>query len=193
MKVAISSNGPNLDAEIDPRFGRCQFFLLVNLDDMSFDSVPNGINTLEGGAGIQAAKSVVEHGAQAVLTGYIGPNAERVLVAAGLNTITGVSGTVREAAEQYKQSQLRPAQQRKEHENFRTETVKRGSQSKGQTQAPLAGFGTGRGMGGGRGMRCGRGRGEGRGIGRGSKISSTKASSNQTIEGQKFADQKTSK
>jgi hypothetical protein len=62
MKIAISSTGPSVDSTVDPRFGRCQFFLIVELDNMSFEAVPNVTNTLEGGAGIQAAKLVVDRG-----------------------------------------------------------------------------------------------------------------------------------
>jgi predicted Fe-Mo cluster-binding NifX family protein len=106
MKIAISSEGPTLDAAVDPRFGRCEFFVIVELENMDFEAVPNKNQALEGGAGIQAAKVVVDKGADGVLTGYIGPNAERVLSSAGLNVITAVSGTVGEIAQQYKDGRM---------------------------------------------------------------------------------------
>jgi predicted Fe-Mo cluster-binding NifX family protein len=145
MKIAISSTGPDLDAEVDPRFGRCEYFLIVEIEDMSFDVLPNTSMALEGGAGIQSAKLVVDKGAEAVVTGSVGPNASRVLSEAGLAIVTGVSGTIRDVALQYKKGTL---------EYVASET------------APPR-FVAGRGLGMDRGMGAGRGGGGRRGRGAG--------------------------
>jgi predicted Fe-Mo cluster-binding NifX family protein len=107
MKIAVSSRGKNLEAEIDPRFGRAGCFLLVDPETLSFEVVENQQNlNLPQGAGIQAAQTVVEHGAKVVLTGNCGPKAFQVLKAIGVKVAVGVSGTVKEAIDQFKQGKL---------------------------------------------------------------------------------------
>jgi len=165
MKIAISSTGPDLESEVDPRFGRCQYFMIVELDDMSLEAVPNTNLAQGSGVGIQSAKVVADKGAKAVLTGNVGPNAHQVLSAAGLDVMTGVSGTVREAAQQYKNGQLQPANKPNVQNHSGLQAIAGQLQGPWPRQASGAGFSMGRGMGGGRGMRCGRGMGTGRGMG----------------------------
>ncbi len=111
MKIAVSSSGPSLDAPIDPRFGRCQYFIIVDSDTMQFEAIPNPNIAAGGGAGIQSAQLVANKGAQVVITGGCGPNAFQTLSAAGVQLITGLAGTVREAVELYKSGQLQPSSQ----------------------------------------------------------------------------------
>ncbi len=147
MKVAVSSSGQDLDSRIDPRFGRCAYFLMVETDDMSFEVIDNESASLSGGAGIQSAQFVISKGAKAVITGNCGPNAVKTLSAAGLTVFLGITGTIKEAVEKCKSGNLVPADKANvsEHSGL---TVK----------------GLGRGMGAGRGMGMGRrlGRGGGR-------------------------------
>ncbi len=75
MKIAVSSTGKDLSSQIDPRFGRCPFFIIVDTKDMSFEVYNNENGTLTSGAGIQAAGFIASKGADAVLTGNCGPNA----------------------------------------------------------------------------------------------------------------------
>lgn len=109
MKVAISATGKNLDAAVDPRFGRCSTLLFVETGDMSFEAVDNGNSLLGGGAGIQTAQLVAHKGAKAVLTGSCGPNAHQTLSAAGIEVFVGCSGTVSEVVAHFKAGQLQPA------------------------------------------------------------------------------------
>ena len=109
MKVAVSSSGKDLDAHIDPRFGRCAFFAIVDTDDMGLESFANENIALGGGAGIQSAQFVASTGAKAVITGHCGPNAVRTLSAAGVELFVDQTGTVRAAVEKYKRGELRPA------------------------------------------------------------------------------------
>ena len=139
MRIAASAVADSLDAQIDPRFGRCPYFVIVDSETMKFEAVPNTASSAMMGAGIQAAQIVASRGVQAVLTGNVGPNAFQSLSSAGINIITGVFGTVREAVERFKSGQLQ------------------------KIAAPTAPMGFG--MGGGYGMS--RGRGGGRGMGRG--------------------------
>lgn len=109
MKIVATATGSTLDHEIDPRFGRCEQFLLVDTDEMQATPLANAGASAGGGAGIQAAQLVADQGAAAVLTGNCGPNAHRTLTAAGIQVISGCSGTVREAVEQFKAGKLQAA------------------------------------------------------------------------------------
>ena len=111
MKIAISSTGYDLDAEVDPRFGRCQHFIIVDPDNMEFETVDNGGAQAGGGAGIATAQMITGKGVEAVLTGNCGPNAFQVLSAAGIKVATGVSGKVQDAIDNYKAGILQPTSQ----------------------------------------------------------------------------------
>ena len=106
MKIGITSTGEDLNAQIDPRFGRCRYFLIVDTDTMSFKSISNESSMASGGAGIQAAQTVAKAGVEVVVTGNMGPNAFQTLSAAGIIVFTGANGTVKEAIEKYKKGEL---------------------------------------------------------------------------------------
>ncbi|MCK5579279.1 MAG: NifB/NifX family molybdenum-iron cluster-binding protein [Planctomycetes bacterium] len=110
MKIAVSASGQNLDAAVDPRFGRCGGFIIVDPETLQFESVANPGVSASGGAGIQAAQLVAKQGAEIVITGNCGPNAFETLKAAGIKVITGMSGTVKEAVEKYKANALSETQ-----------------------------------------------------------------------------------
>ena len=107
MKICVSAVSGSLDAQIDPRFGRCPYFVIVNSETMSFEAMTNASQGAAHGAGIQAAQTVVGRSVQVVLTGNVGPNAFQALSAAGIRVVTGVSGTVREAVEKHKRGELK--------------------------------------------------------------------------------------
>ncbi len=111
VKIAISATGPGLDANVDPRFGRCQYFIIVDAETMQFETLENSSGAAAGGAGISAAQMVANKGAEIALTGNCGPNAYQTLSAAGVQVISGVSGTVRNAVEAYKAGRLQPSVQ----------------------------------------------------------------------------------
>ena len=108
MKIAVSSTGTDLDAQVDPRFGRAQHLLIVDIDSLEFEAVANPNVTAGGGAGIQTAQMIASKGAEAILTGNCGPNAYRTLAAAGIQVYAGVSGSVREAIEAFKKGAFGP-------------------------------------------------------------------------------------
>jgi predicted Fe-Mo cluster-binding NifX family protein len=108
MKICITSDGGSLDSEVDPRFGRCPYFIFVETDSLEFEAVQNPNIDAMGGAGVQSGQFVAEKQIKAVLTGNVGPNAYQTLQAAGVDVITGVSGTVGEAVEKYKKGQFNP-------------------------------------------------------------------------------------
>jgi predicted Fe-Mo cluster-binding NifX family protein len=111
MKIAISSSGKDLDAMIDPRFGRCAYFVILDTDDMSFEAYENESAALGGGAGIQSAQFVASKGAQTVITGDCGPKAVQALSAAGVQIVTGQSGNMRKAIEEFRTGKLGSAPQ----------------------------------------------------------------------------------
>jgi len=106
MKIAVSAVGQDLDAQVDPRFGRCQNFVIVDTETMDFEAAANDSAGASGGAGIAAAQAIVNKGVEAVLTGNCGPNAFGVLNSAGIKVITGAAGTVKEAIENFKAGKL---------------------------------------------------------------------------------------
>ncbi len=150
MRICVTSTGPSLDAPVDPRFGRCQHFMIVGSETMEHEAMPNPSISAPSGAGIQAAQSIANTGAQVMITGTVGPNAVQTLTAAGITMVTGASGTVRDAVEQYKSGRLQAA-----------------PAAPGVPATGMPGAGAGAGMGGGRGMGRGGGRGMGGGMGRG--------------------------
>ncbi len=102
MKIAVTSVGTEMDSQVDPRFGRAAYFAIVDTETMAFEAVENTNVSAAGGAGINSAKVVIDAGAEAVLTGNCGPNAERTLRAGNIKLYTGVTGTVAEAVEGFK-------------------------------------------------------------------------------------------
>ncbi len=110
MRVAVTSQGPHLSSQVDPRFGRARYFIVVETDTREFTAHDNTKNVdAVQGAGIQAARTVVDLAAAAVITGNVGPKAFAALQAANVKVYPGASGTVREAVEQFKAGQLQPA------------------------------------------------------------------------------------
>jgi predicted Fe-Mo cluster-binding NifX family protein len=138
MRIAITSTGNTLDSPIDPRFGRCQFFVFVDPETMEFEAAENEAVMASGGAGPQAAQFIANKGAEAVITGNVGPNAASSLAAAGIKVFVGATGTVKETVTLFKNGQLQ--------------------ETGAATVASHAGMGGGRGQGMGGG-----GRGQGRG------------------------------
>lgn len=102
MKICVTASTNTLDAPIDPRFGRCAYFVIVDPETMKFEVFSNLASGASGGAGIQAAQTVANKGVQVLLTGDVGPNAFQALSAAGIDVVTEVSGSVREAVEKFK-------------------------------------------------------------------------------------------
>lgn len=107
MKIVISSTGPDLTSAADPRFGRCGYFIVVDTDSLEFKAHSNESQRAMGGAGIQAGQFVSSLGAEAVVTGNVGPNAARVLGASGLKIYVGASGSVQQVVEDFKAGKLK--------------------------------------------------------------------------------------
>ena len=109
MKIIVTATGPELESPVDPRFGRCPYFIVVDTDSMDFKAHANASQGAMGGAGIQAGQFVGSLGGEAVITGNVGPNASRVLASSNLKVYIGASGTVGEAVEAFKAGKLKEA------------------------------------------------------------------------------------
>lgn len=155
MKIAVTTTGPSLDDQVEARFGRSPYYLFIDTETMEFEAVQNPNVAAGGGAGIQSAQLMSEHGVQYVLTGNCGPNASQVFGAAGIQVIVGVSGVIRQAVEQFKAGAFTASNQPNVASHF------------GMGGGGGLGGGRGMGMGGGRGMGMGGGRSMGMGGGRG--------------------------
>jgi predicted Fe-Mo cluster-binding NifX family protein len=97
MKIAVSSTGNTVDSTVDPRFGRCGTFMIVDTETMEAESIMNDSLSAAHGAGIGAAQKVASLGVKAVITGHVGPNAHMALSGAGVEIYTVQQGTVKEA------------------------------------------------------------------------------------------------
>lgn len=106
MKVVVSAQGQTLNSPTSPVFGRCPTLIFVDTETLEFEAMGNPAMNESGGAGIQAAQFVVSHGAQAVITGNLGPNAFDVLEAAGVPGYLIQTGTVEQAVHDYKAGEL---------------------------------------------------------------------------------------
>jgi predicted Fe-Mo cluster-binding NifX family protein len=111
MKIAITSTGAKLEDKVDPRFGRCRYFILFDTESNKFEAVENTGAQGMGGVGIQSGQVMFDKGVETVLTGSCGPNAFQTLQAAGIKVITGVSGTVQEAIDKFKSGGFKPVSQ----------------------------------------------------------------------------------
>ena len=128
MKIAVSSTGKDLNSQIDPRFGRCQYFVFVDPETMEFEAHENGGLMASGGAGPQAAQFISQKGASVLITGNLGPNAASALSASGIKVHLVPGGTVKEVTEAFKAGKLQ--------------------ETSGTTVPPHFGMGGGQGMGG---------------------------------------------
>ena len=106
MKIAITSTGKDLDARVDPRFGRCEYFLIVDTETMEYETIENENAQSRGGSGIQAGQLIAQKDVKAVLTGNCGPNAFQALSAAGIEIFTGVDGIAKEVIERFTNGEL---------------------------------------------------------------------------------------
>lgn len=107
MKVAVTSQGETLDAQLDPRFGRAAYVLIVDTETLEFEAFDNNKNkNAFKGAGIQAAAMISDKGVQVLLTGFCGPNAFQTLEAAGVKVVSDQIGRVIDVVQKFKQGNV---------------------------------------------------------------------------------------
>ena len=106
MRVAVAADGDSIDSQVDPRFGRCPFYVVVDPETMSHESMANPGRTAAGGAGMVAAQALVKAGVSDVIARDVGPNAMTALEAAGIGAYTTSGGTVADAVKALKEGAL---------------------------------------------------------------------------------------
>jgi predicted Fe-Mo cluster-binding NifX family protein len=107
MKIALTTVSPGIASEVDPRFGRGAYFLVVDPDTLEFWAYPNPGARVTGGAGIRAAQFICDLKVDAVISGDFGPHAYQALNAASLPMyVYDIGGKVRQVIERFKAGQL---------------------------------------------------------------------------------------
>jgi predicted Fe-Mo cluster-binding NifX family protein len=106
MKICISACGKDPDSGVDPHFGRCSYFVIIDPDAGSVLSIKNPGSEASGGAGIRAAEAIAGERVDALLTGSVGPKSFSVLSEAGVEIYSGIRGTVSFALMEYQSGKL---------------------------------------------------------------------------------------
>jgi len=106
MNICVTASGEGLDSEVDPRFGRCSYFVIYDPEIRNVKSISNAAAFTSGGTGIKAAEIVANAGIDVLLTGTMGPNAFSIFSELGIDVQVGIKGTVREAIRQYEAGEL---------------------------------------------------------------------------------------
>ena len=101
-RICVTSLGPDLDSEVDPKFGRAHFFLIFDPETEDFEVIENPNREFAHGVGIQTAQLMASQNVGVVLTGAFGPKAARVLETAGIQMEAGYSGSVKDALAKFK-------------------------------------------------------------------------------------------
>lgn len=107
MKILIPVKSDNgLDAQLDTRFGRGEYFLIYDLEQDNIVSiVVNKYKNEAHGAGIKAATYLVDNSCDVLIGAVPGPKASAVLEEAGVKTMTMTGGIARVAVETVKAEQ----------------------------------------------------------------------------------------
>ena len=105
VKIAVTSQGKGIDSIIDERFGRCNFFIIIETNSMEYEYYSNKAIVSSSGAGIKAAQGLIDKNVEVLITGNIGPNAFDILNEAGIKVFYS-SGNVRDTIEKFKEEKL---------------------------------------------------------------------------------------
>ena len=107
MKIAVTSQGDTLDSQLDPRFGRAAFIIVVDTETLEFEAFDNNENkNAFKGAGIQAAAMISDKDAKVLLTGFCGPNAFTTLETAGVKVVNDQTGRIIDVVQKFKQGNV---------------------------------------------------------------------------------------
>lgn len=113
MRVGVSASGRDLNAQVDDRFGRCQWFLIVDSDLLEFTAFENRHAEEAMGAGVAAAKDLIDGRVEAIISGQVGPKAYEVLKAVNIDIfLVPGSITVKDALERLRRGELQRMQMR---------------------------------------------------------------------------------
>ena len=112
MKIAITAQSEELSSEIDLRFGRAKWIIIAETETCDFATHDNVVNlNAVQGAGIQTGQNIANLGAEAVITGNVGPNAFKTLSAANVRIFLAEKQTVQDAIDLFKAGKLKEVDQ----------------------------------------------------------------------------------
>lgn len=106
MKVALSCSGITGSHMLDPRFGRCNYFLIYNQEGVLLKAIDNKGQLADGGAGIAAAQQMIDEDIDVIITGSMGPNAFDIIKNSGLKAYQCQQVACREALKLYSEGKL---------------------------------------------------------------------------------------
>ena len=112
MKVAVTAQDKELSSEIDLRFGRAKWLIVVDTETGDYEAHDNIVNlNAVQGAGIQTGKNIAGLGVEAVITGNVGPNAFKTLNAANIKIFLAGKQTVQDSVDSLKAGKLKEIEQ----------------------------------------------------------------------------------
>jgi len=112
MKIAVTAQGNELSSEVDLRFGRAKWLIIVDTETGDYEAHDNIVNlNAVQGAGIQTGQNIANLGVEAVITGNVGPNAFKTLKAANVKIFLSETQTVQDAANSFKAGKLKEVDQ----------------------------------------------------------------------------------
>ncbi len=106
MKIALSSTGKNFEDNLDPRFGRCEYFLIYDTEKEEVEAIENEGKISGGGAGIAAAQQIINESVDVIITGNLGPNAYDLIKDAEIKAYRGESISCTQVIEKYNSGKL---------------------------------------------------------------------------------------
>ena len=107
MLVAYCAQDKSINSQLDPRFGRCSYFILADSEKgEELEVIPNQSSSASGGSGPQSAQLMAEKNVNAVVAGNFGPNAVKALKAAGITIYTAKEMSIKEAITKFQHNEL---------------------------------------------------------------------------------------
>ena len=106
MRIAVPAEGPDLNAKLGYKLGASPYLIIVDPQTLEFEAVPNPGASGQRGAGVQMVVLAISREVDALLTSFASPAIQKQLSDAGIDVVTGLSGTVGELVEQYRTRQL---------------------------------------------------------------------------------------
>ena len=109
MKIAISSTGKTLESEVDSKFGRCKYFLIIEIENKKikdFKVVENTAKAQAGGAGIGAGEIIANQKVDSIITVNLGPRAFSIFDQFKIKVYHG-EGKIKEVVENFANGKLK--------------------------------------------------------------------------------------
>lgn len=106
MKVLITSVGKDIKDNFDQKFGRCEYFQIIDTETNDIKVVENEGKKADHGAGTGASQQAIDENVDVIITGHLGPNAFQILDSSDIKLLSAKTGTVEEVLDQYKKDEL---------------------------------------------------------------------------------------